>query len=111
VAINQDRPKLWKKDIIASVDLYNKWFMEFAPRTFRIERGKATEKVLDLLKKTGNLLNIDASTIMQNPDIVTALRMSTCPPIARDRLVGLANVEKSLISTFVFHHIRQVVPK
>lgn len=74
--------------------------MEFAPRTFRVERGKATERVLDLFKKTKNLLTIDTSTILQNPDIVTALRMSTCPPIARDRLVGLANVEKSLISTF-----------
>lgn len=34
---------------------------------------------------------------MQSPDIITALRMATCPPIARDRLAGLSNVEKSLI--------------
>jgi hypothetical protein len=100
VAINSERPKLWKKDILASVDLYNRWFMEFAPRTFRTERRKATNTVLDLFQKTENLNTIDASTIMQNPDIITALRMSTCPPIARDRLVGLSNVEKSLIATF-----------
>lgn len=100
VAISLDKPKLWKQDILASVDLYNKWFLEFAPRTFRIERGKATKRVLELFQKTGNLTTIDDSTIIQNPDIVTALRMSTCPPIARDRLVGLAHVEKSLISTF-----------
>lgn len=100
MAINSEKPKLWKNDILASVDLYNQWFIEFAPRTFRTERGKATQRVLDLFRKTENLLTIDASTITQNPDIITALRMATCPPIARDRLVGLANVEKSLIATF-----------
>jgi hypothetical protein len=99
VAINAEKPKLWKNDIKASVDLYNQWFIEFAPRTFRTEREKATQRVIDLFHKTENLLTIDALTITQNPDIVTALRMATCPPIARDRLVGLANVEKSLISS------------
>jgi hypothetical protein len=98
VAINSDKPKLWKKDIVLSVDLYNNWFLEFAPRTFRTERGKATEKVLDLFKKTSNLLSIDSNILRSNPELVTALRMATCPPIARDRLVGLSGVEKSLIS-------------
>ena len=90
----------WKKDIASSVDLYNRWFLEFAPRTFRTERSKATEKVLDLFQKTGNLLSINSDILRNNPEIVTALRMATCPPIARDRLVGLSGVEKSLISTF-----------
>lgn len=31
------------------------------------------------------------------PDILTPLRMSTAPPIARDRLVGLAKTKKSLV--------------
>lgn len=97
VAINSERPKHWKKDILASVDLYNKWFIEFAPRTFRTERGKATERVHELFSKTENLQTVNVSTIMQSPDIITALRMATCPPIARDRLAGLSNVEKSLI--------------
>lgn len=100
MVINSEKPKLWKKDILASVDLYNQWFIEFAPRTYRTERGKATKRVLELFHKTENLQTINESTIMQNPDIITALRMSTCPPIARDRLVGLSNVEKSLIATF-----------
>lgn len=100
MAINSEKPKLWKKDILASVDLYNQWFIEFAPRTFRTERVKATKRVLELFQKTENLQTINALTIMQNPDIITALRMSTCPPIARDRLVGLSNVKKSLIATF-----------
>ena len=30
-AINRNSPDRWKQDIIQSVDLYNSWFMEFAP--------------------------------------------------------------------------------
>lgn len=32
-----------------------------------------------------------------HPEVLPILRMSTCPPIARDRLVGLAGVTKSLV--------------
>ena len=28
MGINRDKPDLWKKDILQSVDLYNGWFME-----------------------------------------------------------------------------------
>ena len=33
--INADKPHLWKKDIAESVDLFNNWFMEFAPAAYR----------------------------------------------------------------------------
>ena len=32
MSINADKPHLWKADIAASVDLFNTWFLEFAPR-------------------------------------------------------------------------------
>ena len=35
MGVNRDKPDLWKKDIAKSVDMYNEWFMEFAPQTFR----------------------------------------------------------------------------
>ena len=38
MSINRDKPDLWKDDILQSVDLYNSWFMEFAPRAFRETR-------------------------------------------------------------------------
>lgn len=38
MGINRDKPDLWKKDILQSVDLYNGWFMEFAPKAFRDTR-------------------------------------------------------------------------
>jgi hypothetical protein len=37
--------------------------------------------------------------IKKHPAILQALRMSTCPPLARDRLIGLADSSKSLVGT------------
>ena len=34
MGINRDKPDNWKKDTAASVDMYNSWFMNFAPKTF-----------------------------------------------------------------------------
>lgn len=35
MAINRDKPHLWKADIARSVDYYNDWFMNFAPEAYR----------------------------------------------------------------------------
>ena len=35
---------------------------------------------------------------MAHPEILPTLRMATCPPLARDRLIGLAGTGKNLIS-------------
>lgn len=51
MGINRDKPDLWKKDILQSVDLYNGWFMEFAPKAFRDTRGATAAKVESALKK------------------------------------------------------------
>ena len=32
MGINRDKPDLWKEDIARSVDMYNEWFMNFAPK-------------------------------------------------------------------------------
>jgi hypothetical protein len=39
MAINRSNPDRWKEDIVQSVDLYNSWFMEFAPKAFRVPRN------------------------------------------------------------------------
>ena len=31
MAVNRDKPDRWKTDIARSVDMYNDWFMNFAP--------------------------------------------------------------------------------
>jgi hypothetical protein len=95
--VNKDKPHLWKQDVIASVDLYNDWFMKFAPIAFRTERGKATEAIKRMFDWTNAMTTLTPPVLKAHPCILPALRMATCPPIARDRLVGLAGVSKNLV--------------
>lgn len=97
MGINRDNPNLWKNDILQSVDLYNSWFMEFAPRAFRETRVTTASSVERALVDTSYLRNISVELLKNHPEVLPILRMSTCPPIARDRLVGLARVTKSLV--------------
>jgi hypothetical protein len=103
VAVNSDKPDRWKQDIAASVDLYNDWFLQFAPETYRQERIKATEHVEAMLERTRHLRNLTIAELRSHPSILFALRMATAPPIARDRLVGLARVQKSLVNSMELH--------
>ena len=95
--VNNNQPHLWKADVAQSVDMYNKWFMQFAPKAFRDTRVKTTQDVEATLKSTGNMSNIQPAIMRAHPEILPTLRMSTCPPLAVDRLVGLADVSKNLV--------------
>lgn len=97
MSINRDKPDLWKDDILQSVDLYNNWFMEFAPRAFRETRITTASRVERALNDTNYLRDISVNLLKKHPEVLPILRMTTCPPIARDRLVGLAGVTKSLV--------------
>jgi hypothetical protein len=98
MGINLDKPERWKEDISRSVDLYNKWFLAFAPKTYREEPVKATAYVEAMLERTSHLRNLSGKELRQHPSILFALRMSTAPPLARDRLVGLTGVPKLLVN-------------
>ncbi len=97
--VNANKPHLWKPDIVASVDQFNQWFMKFAPEAFLSTRVKTTEHVRSALLATSDLRNIDAATLRANPGALATLRMCTAPPLAVDRLVGLASASKSLIGS------------
>ena len=97
MAVNRDKVDLWKKDVAISVDFYNNWFMEFAPKAFRDTRIQTTEDVELALQWTNNLMNIQPETLQKHPSVLPMLRMTTCPPIARDRLIGLAGVSPNLV--------------
>lgn len=58
MSINRDKPDLWKSDILQSVDLYNSWFMEFAPKAFRDTRVSTANSVERALIETNYLRNI-----------------------------------------------------
>jgi hypothetical protein len=99
MAINKDKPELWKEDIRKSVDLYNTWFMGFAPKAFREVRATTAKQVQDALVRTNMLTDISIDILNAHPEILPMLRMSTCPPIARDRLTGLAGVPNNLVES------------
>jgi type II restriction enzyme len=97
MAVNRDKTNRWKADVIKSVDMYNRWFMEFAPAAFRATRIETTREVETALRLTGNLIDIRPAVLRQDPEILPTLRMSTCPPLAVDRLIGLAGVSASMV--------------
>src|SRR6059036_2732894 len=95
--INADKPHLWKADIAASVDQFNQWFMRFAPDAFRSTRVKTTEHAKAALVATNDLRSLNAATLKANPGALPTLRMCTAPPLAVDRLIGLAEASKNLV--------------
>ena len=97
--VNLDKPQQWKADIIQSVDMYNDWFMKFAPQAFRSTRVQTTKDVEAALNATDNITNIQPALMREHPEILPTLRMSTCPPLAVDRLIGLAGVSTNVVKT------------
>ena len=97
MAVNLDKPAQWKADIAASVDFYNNWFIKFAPKAYRDTRAETTKSVELALERTANLTKISPLILAETPSILPTLRMSTAPPLARDRLIGLAGVSPGLV--------------
>lgn len=99
MAVNSDKPNLWKADIARSVDMYNKWFMTYAPEAFRATRTQTAADVEVGLRLTNNMTDVQSAVLRQNPEILPTLRMSTCPPLAVDRLIGLAGVSSHVVKS------------
>ena len=79
--------------------MYNEWFMNFAPEAFRSTRLQTTADVESTLRSTDNMMNIRPVTLREHPEILPTLRMSTCPPLAVDRLIGLSGVKTTLVKS------------
>lgn len=97
MAVNLDKPHHWKADVALSVDMYNNWFMNFAPDAFRTTRVQTTKDVEAALCATRNLTDVQPAMLRTHPEILPTLRMSTCPPLAVDRLIGLAGASPNLV--------------
>jgi len=77
--------------------MYNDWFVKFAPEAYRTTRIQTTKDVEATLRASANLTAITSELLRNSPTVLPALRMSTCPPLAVDRLIGLARVSKNLV--------------
>ncbi len=104
MGINLDKPDRWKADIARSVDLYNDWFMKFAPKAYRESRARTAREVGATLKATDNLRNVKTEVLRESPAVLPTLRMATCPPLARDRLSGLSGVSRTIINRLDKEH-------
>src|SRR5579884_2913528 len=94
--VNANRPERWKEDIAQSVDLYNHWFMQFAPQVYQHVRVETTKQVQNALAWP--------DILRQYPSILAMLRMTTAPPLARDRLIGLSGVLPHVIRSMELQH-------
>jgi len=97
--VNSGKPLKWKEDIRKSVDMYNDWFVRFAPKAYRDTRATTTETVKKAMAATRNMRDLGADTLRAHPEVLSVLRMATCPPLAVDRLIGLADVPGALVKT------------
>lgn len=96
---NIRRTELWKSDSWASVEFYNKWFIEYAPKAFREARNGVLTKVITTFKETSDLSQITTEAVLKNPKTMEVLRMITAPPLAQDRLAGLSYVNRSILKS------------
>jgi hypothetical protein len=90
--INADKPTRWKRDVAESVALYNEWFFRAAPKAYRDTRASTIEQVRDTFLATDNLRGLGPDVLRRAPSSISALRMMTAPPLARDRLIGLGGL-------------------
>ena len=97
VPANLDKPYRWKKDIARSVDAFNRWFLENAPLAFQEQRSRVTADVCQAMAWTKCFTRISREILKTHPNVLPVLRMATCPPLARDRVVGLAGVGRNLV--------------
>ena len=95
--VNRDKTHQWKDDTAASVDFFNTWFMESAPKAFRETRITAIRDVESTLKETSEFTAITVKKLREKPGVLPTLRMACCPPLAVDRLIGLAYASKNLV--------------
>lgn len=99
MVVNSHNVTGWKEDVYESVAFYNDWFVNYAPEAYKKTRSQTADSVATALEITNFLSDISPAKIIEHPEILPILRMSTVPPIARDRLTGLSQAPKSLVDS------------
>ena len=97
--INADKPYRWNEDSQASILQYNDWFFEYAPKTYQSARGACIEGAHRLLDDTNHLQSLNEQYLWDHPEDLAIARMFCSPPIARERLAGLAQVSKTIVQS------------
>lgn len=99
MTVNSHNISSWKEDVYKSVAFYNDWFINFAPEAYKKTRRETAQSVAAALEATNFLADITPAHLIKAPELLSILRMSTVPPLARDRLIGLSQVPAGLVSS------------
>jgi len=79
--------------------MFNAWFMQAAPKAFRETRAAVTGQVEQHLVLSEDGRKISGSMLIEHPVTLATLRMATAPPLARERLSGLAGVSLTTVKS------------
>ena len=109
MVLNNNKIERWKTDTMESVDFYNNWFMEFAPKAYRDARMGIIKKVEKAMAATGNFTDISVEKLLTCPGLLATLRMATAPPLARDRLAGLSCSDRTLVKRLESDTLQHIV--
>lgn len=90
-------PSAWKPDIERSVAEYDAWYKQRSPEMFADARGRAVVEVEEAMRLTDAFRVFDADALIARPSMLFVARVCVAPPMARDRFVGFARANKSLV--------------
>lgn len=102
--VNADKKSSWADDVARSVEMYNQWYLGFAPGAYQKARQETELSVREALEASSFGRSFTAKMLATRPDLLSVLRMMTAPPLARDRLTGLSGAPKSLIDAMENDH-------
>lgn len=90
MAVNADAQEQWADDVEMSVRMYNRWYMNFGPVAYEQVRETIAGDLETTLAATNAFRDIEGEVLRETAEMVDILRQSTAPPLAVDRLRGLA---------------------
>lgn len=96
--INADRLGLWRVDASAARTSADDWYVESGRMAYQAARRAMIDQVREVLALTDDLRRIEPAMLRRTPSALATLRMSTAPPIARERLAGLSRTERPLLT-------------
>jgi hypothetical protein len=96
--INAHKGQRWIVDLSAARDATDEWYMRSGRLAYETARRATVDEVTEVLRATDDLRRIEPDLLRQSPAALTTLRMSTAPPVARDRLAGLSRTERPLLT-------------
>lgn len=104
VTLNRDKPEAdWGPDIEASTAAYDDWYPEAAKQILVPTKAEAVQLANATFQHTNNLRTLSVGDLLAQPRASAILRQALIPTLARDRLVNLSGVSKTLIEGMERH--------